>query len=60
MRELTTKELKEIKGGISFSASVINYVGDLIEILISAGRKLRSSVRRIGSGSICPLEWKKF
>ncbi len=60
MRELTTKELKEIKGGISFSASVINYVGDLIEILISAGRKLGSSVRRIGSGSICPLEWKKF
>ncbi len=56
MRELTTKELKEIKGGISFSASVINYVGDLIEILISAGRKLGSSVRRIGSGSICPLE----
>lgn len=60
MRELTTKELKEIKGGISFSASVINYVGDLIEILISAGRKLGSSVRRIGSGNICPLEWKKF
>ena len=56
MRELTVKELSEIKGGVSLSASLINYVGDLIEILISAGRKLGSSLRRIGSGDICPLE----
>ena len=60
MRELTVKELREIKGGVSLSASLINYVGDLIEILISAGRKLGSSLRRIGCGDICPLEEKKF
>ena len=56
MRILTEKELKNIKGGFSLTSTAIKYVGDLIEILILAGRKLGSSVRRIGSGNICPLE----
>ncbi len=56
MRNLKDEELKKIKAGSAISASFINYVGDLIEILISAGRKLGSSLRRIGSGNICPLE----
>lgn len=56
MQKLSTKELKSIKGGASISTTAIKYIGDLIEILIQAGRKLGSSIRRIGSGSICPLE----
>lgn len=60
MRTLTEKELKNIKGGFSLTSTAIKYVGDLIEILILAGRKLGSSIRRIGSGNICPLEWRIF
>lgn len=56
MKDLSVKELKNIKGGFSLTSTAIKYVGDLIEILILAGRKLGSSIRRIGSGDICPLE----
>lgn len=57
MRRLTNKELKNIKGGTSsLTSSMINYIGDLIDILISAGRKLGSSIRRIASGNSCPLD----
>ena len=56
MQTLTETELKNIKGGLSLTSTAIKYVGDLIEILILAGRKLGSSIRRIGSGNICPLE----
>ncbi len=57
MKRLNNKELKEIKGGSSsLTSSMINYIGDLIDILISAGRKLGSSIRRIGSGNACPLD----
>ena len=56
MTDLSVKELKNIKGGFSLTSTAIKYVGDLIEILILAGRKLGSSLRRIGSGDICPLE----
>ena len=55
MKDLSVKELKNIKGGFSLTSTAIKYVGDLIEILILAGRKLGSSLRRIGSGDICPL-----
>lgn len=56
MKSLSFKELKNIKGGFSLTSTAIKYVGDLIEILVMAGRKLGSSIRRIGSGDICPLE----
>ena len=56
MKSLSFKELKNIKGGVSLTSTAIKYVGDLIEILVMAGRKLGSSIRRIGSGDICPLE----
>ena len=57
MKRLNNKKLKEIKGGSSsLTSSMINYIGDLIDILISAGRKLGSSIRRIGSGNACPLD----
>lgn len=56
VKDLSVKDLKKIKGGFSLTSTAIKYVGDLIEILILAGRKLGSSLRRIGSGDICPLE----
>ena len=56
MKDLSVRELKNIKGGFSLTSTAIKYVGDLIEIIILAGRKLGSSLRRIGSGDICPLE----
>lgn len=57
MRKLNNKELQNIRGGSSsLTSSMVNYIGDLIDILITAGRKLGSSIRRIGSGSSCPLD----
>lgn len=56
MKNLSTLELKKIKGGFTLTSTAIKYIGDLIEILILAGRKLGSSIRRLGSGDICPLE----
>lgn len=57
MKNLTKEELKKIRGGsTSLTSSMLNYLGDLIDILISAGRKLGSSIRRIGSNKICPLD----
>ena len=57
MKNLTREELKKISGGsTSLTSSMLNYLGDLIEILISAGQKLGSSIRRIGSNKICPLD----
>ena len=56
MKDLSVKELKNIKGGFSLTSTAIKYVGDLIEILILAGRNLGSSLSRIGSGDICSLQ----
>lgn len=56
MRNLTRGELNEIKAGATLTASLLNYINDFIEILVDAGRSLGSAIRRIGSGSICPLK----
>ncbi len=56
MKNLTNQELKKITGGASITGSILNYACELIEILVSAGRKIGSSIRRIGSNDICPLD----
>ncbi len=55
MKKLTTKELKEITGG-SITGTILNYTCDLIEILVEAGRKLGSSLRRIKDNKLCTLD----
>ncbi|HIS39155.1 MAG TPA: hypothetical protein IAB45_06585 [Candidatus Onthousia faecavium] len=56
MKKLTNQELKNIKAGTSITGSLLNYLNDLINILVDAGRSLGTAIRRIGSDSICPLD----
>lgn len=56
MRQIEKEQLKQIKGGLTLSSALINSINNLIKILMDAGNKVGSSLRRIGSDKICPLE----
>ena len=57
MREIDECELDTINGGAdSVSATVINALTNLIKLLQSAGYSIGSVIRRIGEGSLCPLD----
>ena len=57
MREIDECELDTINGGAdSVSATVINALTNLIKLLQSAGYSIGSGIRRIGEGSLCPLD----
>lgn len=56
MRVLNQQKLTEIRGGFSLSASMLNSINNLVELLMEAGKKLGSAVRRMSSNQICPLE----
>ncbi len=56
MRVLNQQKLAEIRGGFSLSASMLNSINNLVELLMEAGKKLGSAVRRMSSNQICPLE----
>ena len=53
---LKKKELKQIKGGASISASMINSFIRGINSFMDIGRYLGSSIRRFVGGSSCPLK----
>ena len=52
---LTISELKKIKAGATFSASLINALVRGINSFLDVGRYFGSSIRRIIGGNICPL-----
>jgi len=56
MKEIEKEQLKQIKGGITLSSAIVNRINNLIKILMDAGNKVGSALRRIGSNQICPLE----
>lgn len=51
---LSKEELKQITGG-SISGTFINAVVKGINSFLDLGRSVGSGIRRIGSGSLCPL-----
>ena len=53
--KLSTKELKEIKAGAAFSATLINSLIKGFNSFMDIGRYLGSSIRRFIGGSSCPL-----
>ena len=55
MRELSNKELMNIEGGVSFSASLLNAASRAISTLLELGRNLGSAIRRSINGSVCPV-----
>lgn len=56
MKEITTNNLAEIKGGTTVSATVINAVVNVIKVIKETGYSLGSGIRRISENDICPLE----
>ncbi len=57
MQKLTKQELLTINGGATYgSSSLINAIANLIEVLLDAGKILGTSLRRINSNKLCPLE----
>lgn len=59
MKIISDENLKDLYGGSSnsISGTIINAFTNIIKLLADAGRGLGSSLRRIGEGNLCPLEW---
>ena len=56
MREISTNDLTQIKGGTTVTATIINAFVNVIKVLKDAGYSLGSGIRRISENNICPLE----
>lgn len=55
MKQLNNHELNEINGGINLSGALLNYATKAINAILDLGRALGSAIRRMRSGSLCPL-----
>lgn len=53
--KLSNKDLKKIKAGATFSATLINSLIRGFNSFMDIGRYLGSSIRRMVSGNSCPL-----
>ena len=57
MRKLSNNKLGDIVGGASYiSGTVINAFVNVIKLIMEAGEKTGSSIRRIAEGNVCPLD----
>ncbi len=48
--------LEKIVGGTTLTGSIVKALTEIIKVLGDAGRGLGSSIRRIGTNNLCPLE----
>lgn len=55
MKQLTEEELKQIQGGINWSASLITSIVRGINSILELGRSLGSAIRRIQYGQMCSI-----
>ena len=55
MKVLSDKELMNVDGGASFSATLLNAVSRAISTIQELGRNLGSAIRRLYNGSFCSL-----
>ena len=56
LKKLDISELKKIKAGATFSASLINALVRGINSFLDVGRYFGSSIRRFIGGNSCPLK----
>ena len=57
MKKIEKNELQTIEGGaVSFNASYITALYKFSTLLFEVGKELGSSIRRISTHSVCPLE----
>ena len=55
MKVLTNNELKEIQGGLNWTASLVSSLARGINSILELGRSLGSAIRRIQYGQMCSL-----
>ena len=58
MREINKKEMIEIDGGASFTASMLTAIYKTFEVIFSIGESLGSYIRRKVNNKMCDL-WLK-
>lgn len=54
MKKLEVAELKNIYGG-TITGTLINSITKGVNTFLGLGRTLGSSIRRLGSGNLCPM-----
>ena len=55
MRELSIKEMKSIKGGLTLSGALISAFKGYYTVLREIGQYFGSGIRRITTGSYCSM-----
>ena len=55
MREIDKKEMMNVEGGASFSASMLNAIYRTIEVIYSIGESLGSFIRRVTEKKMCDI-----
>ena len=55
MREINKKEMLDIEGGASFTASMLTAIYKTFEVIFSIGESLGSFIRRKASNKMCDL-----
>lgn len=56
MKIVDNNELDCVLGGETISGTVINAFGNIIELLLDAGRRVGSAIRRFSEGNLCSLD----
>ena len=57
MIKLDNNELMDIKGGnIAYTATMINAICRVVDIIFEVGKNIGSSIRRSSENSVCPLK----
>ena len=55
MREIDKKEMMDVEGGASFSASMLSAIYKTIGVIYSIGESLGSFVRRVTEKKMCDI-----
>lgn len=55
MREIEKKEMLNVEGGTSFSASMLSAIYKTIDVIYSIGESLGSYIRRVVENKMCDI-----
>ena len=55
MKELDKREMLNVEGGASFSASMLSAVYKAIDVIFSIGEALGSYIRRVNENKMCDI-----
>ncbi len=53
--KIKDQNLREIYGGSSISATILNYFSTAVKTVYSVGQGIGGAIRRIATKNVCPL-----